>query len=62
MLQACDMMRDLAKSEFLNWKDEEGGNGTASLTARTRKTCKKMKIGLKVKEDKMIIKTEESEL
>jgi hypothetical protein len=31
------------------------------LTARTRKTCKKMKVKLKVIEDEMIVKTEESE-
>jgi hypothetical protein len=34
----------------------------ASLTARTRKTCKKLKISLKMIEDKMVVKTEESEL
>jgi hypothetical protein len=58
----CRCIGEDEESEFLNWKDEAGEDGTASLTARTRKTCKKMKIGLKVKEDKMIIKTEESEL
>jgi hypothetical protein len=32
------------------------------LTARTWKACKKLKIGLKINEDEMIVKTEKSEL
>jgi hypothetical protein len=48
--------------EFLNWKDEVGEKGTASLTARTRKTYNKLKIGLKMMEDKLMVRTEESEL
>jgi hypothetical protein len=29
-----------AESDFLNWKDETGDTGTASLTARTKKHVK----------------------
>jgi hypothetical protein len=49
------------EADFLNWKDEIGEKGTASLTVRTRRTCKQLKIGLKVNEDELIVKTEESE-
>jgi hypothetical protein len=58
----CRCIAEDTDSDFLNWKDEPGEPGTASLTARTRKTCKKLKIGLKMIEDKMVVKTEESEL
>jgi hypothetical protein len=43
---------EILDSEFSNRKDEIGEKGTASLTARTRKTCKK----LKMMEDKLIVK------
>jgi hypothetical protein len=49
------------ESNFLNWSDEHGQSGTASLAARTRKTCSKMRIALKVKKDELILKTSESE-
>jgi hypothetical protein len=49
-------------SDFLHWKDEPGEPKKASLTARTRKTCKKLTIGLEMIEDKMVVKTEGSEL
>jgi hypothetical protein len=58
----CRCIAEDTDSDFLNWKDEPGETGTASLTARTRKTCTKLKIGLKTIEDKMVVKTEESEL
>jgi hypothetical protein len=48
-------------SRFLNWSDERGGNGTACLAARTRKACVKLKIQLKLVDEEMIVKTEESE-
>jgi hypothetical protein len=44
----CRCIGEDEYSEFLNWKDEAGEPGTASLTERTRKTCKKLKIGLKM--------------
>jgi hypothetical protein len=52
------------ESDFLNWRDEKGVKGTASLTARTRNTCKDLKIKLKLldEEEGMLVKTEESEL
>jgi hypothetical protein len=49
------------ESNFLNWKDEQGGAGTTSLTTRTRKTCQKLGIKLKLIEEEMVVKTEESE-
>jgi hypothetical protein len=58
----CQCIGENEYSKFLSWKDEAGEPGTASLTARTRKTCKKPKIGLKMIKGKMIVKTEESEL
>jgi hypothetical protein len=49
-----------ADSNFFNWKDEAGENGTAALVARTRKTCKKMEVELKLnEEDCMVVKNEE---
>jgi hypothetical protein len=48
-------------SRFLNWSDEHGGNGIACLAARTRKTCAKLKIRLKLVNEEMIVKTEGSE-
>jgi uncharacterized lipoprotein YehR (DUF1307 family) len=49
-------------SDFLNQKDERGIGGTASLTARTKKTCKKLRISLKMIEEKMLAKIEGSEI
>jgi hypothetical protein len=48
-----------ADSNFLNWKDEAGEKETAALVARTRKTCKKMEVELKLneEEDCMIVKS-----
>jgi hypothetical protein len=51
-----------ADSNFLNWRDEKGEKGTASLVARTRTTCAKMEIGLKLDEDYMIVRSGELEL
>jgi hypothetical protein len=56
------------KAQFLNWKreEEEGKRekGTRSIIARTRKTCHKLDIGLKLdeNEDVMKIKSGESEV
>jgi hypothetical protein len=58
----CRCIREDEYSKFLNWKDEPGEKGTASLAARTSKICKKLNTGLKMDENKMIVKTEESEL
>jgi hypothetical protein len=51
-----------AESKFLNWADEQGQAGTTSLIARTRKTCWKMKTGMKLKKDEMILKMMTNEL
>jgi hypothetical protein len=48
-------------SRFLNWSDEQGGNGTACSAARTRKAYAKLKIQLQLVGEEMIVKTEESE-
>jgi hypothetical protein len=50
--------------QFLNWKKEEGGRekGTESIIARTRNTCCKLDIGLKMNDDEMIITSGESEV
>jgi hypothetical protein len=45
----------------LNWKDEVEERGTASLAAKTKKSCEKMEIVLKLMNKEMIVKTEESE-
>jgi hypothetical protein len=37
----CRCIQEDVESDFLNWKDEAGEKGTMSLTARTRKTCKR---------------------
>jgi hypothetical protein len=59
----CRRIGEDPDSDFLNWRDERGGDGTASLAARTRITCKELKIKLKLLEDEeMLVKTEESEL
>jgi hypothetical protein len=50
------------ESPFLNWATEHGHKGTASLAARTRKTCSKMNVTLKLTRDELILKTTESEL
>jgi 3-dehydroquinate dehydratase len=49
------------ESKFLNWRDESGDPGTGALVARTRKTCQKIGMGLKLIEDEMFVKTEELE-
>jgi hypothetical protein len=49
------------QENFLNWRDERGKDGTASLVARTRKTCKKMELGLKLIDDEMVVRTGKSE-
>jgi hypothetical protein len=51
-----------AESSFLNWKDEKGSPGTGSMVARTRRTCKKLGLGLKLIDNQMIVKAGESEL
>jgi hypothetical protein len=38
-------------SSLLNWRDETGDKGTASLVPRTRMICKKMEVGLKLNEE-----------
>jgi hypothetical protein len=48
------------ESNFLNWKEEKGGPGTASLVSRTRETCKKMNIKLKIVANEMIVGREGS--
>jgi hypothetical protein len=58
----CRCIGEDEESDFKNWKDENGEKGTASLTARTRKTCKELKIKLKLIDDEMLVETEESEL
>jgi hypothetical protein len=50
-----------SESAFLNWKDERGESGTASLVARVRTACSKMNIRLKLKNNEMILTTPESE-
>jgi hypothetical protein len=49
------------ESSFLDWKDEKGRPGTAALVGRTRTTCKKMKIGMKLIKDEMGLKGQELE-
>jgi hypothetical protein len=49
------------ESNFLYWKDEKGRPGTAALTGRTRTTCKKMNIGMKLIKGEMILKGQELE-
>jgi hypothetical protein len=60
----CRCIHEDPDSDFLNWRDEQGVTGTASLTARTRTTCKELKIKLKLLDEgeEMLVKTEESEL
>jgi hypothetical protein len=36
--------------------------GTGILTARTRKTCRKLRVSVKMIEEKLVVKTEESEI
>jgi ribosomal protein L27 len=54
------------EAQFLNWKKEEGKRekGTGSIIARTRSTCYKLGIGLKLgeNEDAMKIASGESEI
>ena len=50
------------ESNFLNWKNEKGQPGTASLVATTRRACEKMKITLKLIDGKMIVGAGKSEL
>jgi hypothetical protein len=50
------------ESRFLNWKDEGGESGTASLVAEMKKTCEQMNIGLKLIGQEKFVKGEESEL
>jgi hypothetical protein len=50
------------ESSFLNWREESGERGTASLVSRTRETCKKMKIKLKIVGNEMIVGREGSEM
>jgi hypothetical protein len=48
-------------SNFLNWSNQHGENGTACLATRTRKACAKLKIQLKLVNEEMVVKTDESE-
>jgi hypothetical protein len=50
------------ESKFVNWKEEKGGPGTASLVSRTRDTCKKMNSRMKIIDNEMIVGREESEM
>jgi hypothetical protein len=51
-------------AQFLNWKKEEGRRerGTGLIIARTRNTCYKLEVGLKMNDDEMTITSGESEL
>jgi hypothetical protein len=49
-------------AQFLNWEKLERRRGTASIIARTKNTCYKLGISLKMNDDEMIIKSGESEL
>jgi hypothetical protein len=48
-------------SDFLNWNDRRGRKGTACLAARKRKARQKLKIQLKLVDEQMIVKTEDSQ-
>jgi hypothetical protein len=50
------------ESNFLNWKEEPGEPGTTSLVSRTRETCKKMNIKMKIVDEEMIVGRGESEM
>jgi hypothetical protein len=47
----CQCIEEGADPDFLNWKNEPEETGMTWLTTRTRKTCKKLKIGLKMNDD-----------
>jgi hypothetical protein len=49
------------ESNFLDWKDEHGRKGTATSTGRTRKASQKMKVTLKLINEEMQLKNQESE-
>jgi hypothetical protein len=61
--EECEFRQIIADADsgFLNWRDEHGRSGTASLVARTRKICADMKIQVKLANDEMIVRTERSE-
>jgi hypothetical protein len=48
--------------QFLNWRKEEGRRekGTRPIIARTRNTCYKLEIGMKMNNDEVIMTTGES--
>jgi hypothetical protein len=52
---------DDPNSNFLNWGGIQQSRGTACLAARTKVACTELKIGLKLTEDEVIVKTSESE-
>jgi hypothetical protein len=49
------------ESSFLNWKNEHGKQRTTALVGRTRKTCQKMNITLKLTKSKMVLRRAELE-
>jgi ribosomal protein L27 len=55
---------DDRNAQFLNWKKEEGRRekGTGTIIARTRNTCYKLDISLKMNDDETIIMSGESEV
>jgi hypothetical protein len=50
------------ESTLLNWREESGERGTASLVSRMRETCKKMNIRMKIIDHEMIVGRDESEM
>jgi hypothetical protein len=58
------LIREDPSAQFLNWEKEDGRSekGTGSLIPRTRNTCYKLDVSLKMNDDEMTIKSGESEL
>jgi hypothetical protein len=57
-------IEEYVDSSWLNWKEDPGKKGTASLIGRTRKICKKMEVELKLNKEEgfMIVKSGKREL
>jgi hypothetical protein len=51
-----------AEGRFLKWQNEGGGDGTASLIARARTTCKQLDITLKIEGEELRVTKEALEL
>jgi hypothetical protein len=49
------------ESNFLNWPNEHGKQGTTALVGRTRKTCEKLNMTLKLSKSKMVLRRAELE-